>query len=181
MSVNEGNWRVKMNGFVAYYLKLMEGLDVIIRKLLLVFAGLMTVTVILQVLCRYVLKNPLAWTEELARYLMVWMAFSGASCVIKKWDNIYVDILINMLKKKPKKIMFLVQKFVILGLLIYSFYLCITVFPRVSAFQNMPVMGLGMIWAQSSMIVGFLLMALQNIGVILSDLFERDTFGGEGI
>jgi hypothetical protein len=37
-----------------------------------------------------------------------------------------------------------------------------------------------MLWAQSSMIVGFLLAALQNIGVILNDLFKPDTFSKEG-
>jgi TRAP-type C4-dicarboxylate transport system permease small subunit len=169
-----------MNEFINNYLKLMDLLDVLVRKLLIVLSGLMTVVIILQVVCRYVLKNPLAWTEELARYLMIWMAFIGSSCVIKKWDNIYVDAFINMFKKKPKKVMFLVQKFVILGLLFYSFYLCITVFPRVSVFQRMPVMGLSMLWAQSSMVVGFLFMILQNIGVILGDLFKQDTFSGEG-
>jgi TRAP-type C4-dicarboxylate transport system permease large subunit len=95
------------------YLKLMDILDFVVRKLLLVFAGLMTAVVILQVLCRYVLKSPLVWTEEVARYLMLWMAFTGASCIIKKWDNIYVDFFINMLNKKPRKIIMLLQKFVI--------------------------------------------------------------------
>jgi TRAP-type C4-dicarboxylate transport system permease small subunit len=169
-----------MGKFVVDYLKLMDILDFMLRKLLIVISGLMTLTIILQVLCRYVLKSPLIWTEEVSRYLMLWMAFIGASCVIKKWDNIYVDFFINKVKKKPRKIIILIQKFVILGLLIYSFYLCITVFPKVSAFQKMAVLGVSMLWVQSSMIVGFFLMVLQNIGVILNDLFKQDKFNGEG-
>jgi TRAP-type C4-dicarboxylate transport system permease small subunit len=166
--------------FVSNYLKLMDMLYVITRKALIVITGLMTVVVILQVICRYVVKNPLAWTEEVARYLMVWMAFIGASCVIKKWDNIYVDFFINLLKQKPRRIVILFQKFVVLGLLIYSFYLCMTVFPKVSAYQTLATLDISMLWAQSSMIVGFLLAALQNIGVILNDLFKPDTFSKEG-
>jgi TRAP-type C4-dicarboxylate transport system permease small subunit len=170
-----------MRRFVDCYLKLMNILDVIVRKLLIVISGLMTATVILQVLCRYVLKNPLVWTEEVSRYLMLWMAFIGASCIIKKWDNIYVDFFINLLKKKPRKIIILLQKFVILGLLIYSFYLCMTVFPNVGAYQRMATLDISMLWAQSSMIVGFFLAALQNIGVILNDLFiQQEAFSGEG-
>jgi TRAP-type C4-dicarboxylate transport system permease small subunit len=169
-----------MSKFVADYLKLMDMLYVITRKLLIVITGLMTALVFLQVICRYIVKNPLVWTEEVARYLMVWMAFIGASCVIKKWDNIYVDFFINLLKQKPRRIVILFQKFVVLGLLIYSFYLCMTVFPKVSAYQTLATLDISMLWAQSSMIVGFLLAALQNIGVILNDLFKPDTFSKEG-
>jgi TRAP-type C4-dicarboxylate transport system permease small subunit len=169
-----------MSKFVADYLKLMDLLYVITRKLLIVITGLMTALVFLQVICRYVVKNPLVWTEEVARYLMLWMAFIGASCVIKKWDNIYVDFFINLLKQKPRRIVILFQKFVVLGLLIYSFYLCMTVFPKVSAYQTLATLDISMLWAQSSMIVGFLLAALQNIGVILNDLFKPDTFSKEG-
>jgi TRAP-type C4-dicarboxylate transport system permease small subunit len=164
---------------VDFYLKSMNFLDGIVRKLVVVISGLMTVTIILQVLTRYLLKNPLPWTEELARYLMIWMAFIGASCVIKKWDNIYVDFFINLLKKKSRKITLLIQKFVILGLLIYSFYLCITVFPKVSANQTAAALGVSMMWPQSGMIVGFFLMILQNIGVILNDLFKREVVNRE--
>jgi TRAP-type C4-dicarboxylate transport system permease small subunit len=169
-----------MDRLIANYLKLMDILDMMIRKLLIVMAGLMTMMVILQVISRYVMKNPLSWTEEAARYLMIWMAFTGGSCIIKKWDNIYVDLLINMMKQKPRKIMIRVQKFVILGLLIYIFYLCMTVFPKVSAFQRTAALGINIIWIESSMIVGFLLMVLQNIGIILKDLFKQNnTFSGE--
>jgi TRAP-type C4-dicarboxylate transport system permease small subunit len=169
-----------MSKFVADYLKLMDLLYAFTRKALIVITGLMTAVVILQVICRYVLKNPLVWTEEVARYLMLWMAFIGSSCVIKKWDNIYVDFFINLLKQKPRRIISLFQKFVVLGLLSYSFYLCMTVFPKVSVYQTLATLDISMLWAQSSMIVGFLLAALQNIGVILNDLFKQDTLSEEG-
>jgi TRAP-type C4-dicarboxylate transport system permease small subunit len=165
-----------MNRFINAYLKLMEFLDVGVQKLITFFAGLMAITISLQVICRYVMKNPLIWTEELARYLMIWMVFTGASCIIKKWDNIYVDFFINMLKKKPKALVMLSQKLLILGLLVYTFYLCITVFPKVGTFQIAPALGISMLWSQSSLIMGFLLMILQLIGVILNDLFKKNVF-----
>jgi TRAP-type C4-dicarboxylate transport system permease small subunit len=168
-----------MSKFVANYLNLMDMLYIITRKALLIITGLMTALVFLQVICRYVLKSQLIWTEEVARYLMLWMAFTGTSCVIKKWDNIYVDFFINLLKQKPRRIIIMFQKFVVLGLLIYSFYLCVTVFPKIGAYQTLATLNVSMLWAQSSMIVGFLLAALQNIGVILNDLFKQDTFSGE--
>jgi TRAP-type C4-dicarboxylate transport system permease small subunit len=166
----------KMNSFVNIYLKLMEFLDVGVRKLIILLAGLMTVAVSLQVICRYIMKNPLVWTEELARYLMIWMVFTGASCIIKKWNNINVDFFLNKFKKKPREIVILIQKFVIFGLLVYSFYLCLMVFPEVGAVQITPALGISMLWSQSSMIVGFLLMSLQMLGVILDDIFKKKIF-----
>jgi TRAP-type C4-dicarboxylate transport system permease small subunit len=170
-----------MRKLVKNYLILMDMLYVITRKALLIITGMMTVLVILQVICRYILKYPLAWTEEVARYLMLWMAFTSASCVIKRWDNIYVDFLINLLKQKPRRVVIMLQKLVVLGLLIYSFYLCLTVFPKINASQTLATLNISMLWAQSSMIVGFLLAALQNIGVILNDLFMQDKFNREGV
>jgi TRAP-type C4-dicarboxylate transport system permease small subunit len=167
-----------MRKFLDFYLKLMDILDIIARKMLIVLAGLMTSAVILQVLCRYILKYPLVWTEEAARYLMIWMVFIGTSCIIKKWDNLYVDVFIKLLKEKNQRIMIMFQKLVILGLLIYFFYICMIVLPKLGVYQRMTTINLSIFWVELSMIVGFCLAALQNIGVILNDLFKRDTLSG---
>ena len=39
----------------------------------------MLVVVTLQVWYRFVLNDPLAWSEELARYLFVWSSFIGSA------------------------------------------------------------------------------------------------------
>jgi TRAP-type C4-dicarboxylate transport system permease small subunit len=41
--------------------------------------GAMAVVVMVQVVTRYILKIPLFWTEELARYLMIWAGVIGAA------------------------------------------------------------------------------------------------------
>jgi TRAP-type C4-dicarboxylate transport system permease small subunit len=173
---NVGFRRRKMNDFVNIYLKLMEFLDGVACKLGIFIAGLMTVTVSLQIITRYVMKNPLPWTEELARYLMIWMVFIGASCIIKKWDNIHVDFFMSMFKKKTRAILLLIQKFLILVLLVFFFHLCFTVFSKVGIYQMTPSLRISMFWPQSGLTAGFLLMALQNIGVILDDIFKKKIF-----
>ncbi|HBM82214.1 MAG TPA: hypothetical protein DD459_00960 [Halieaceae bacterium] len=42
--------------------------------------GLMITCILIQIVARYLLAIPPAWTEELARYAMVWCAMLGASC-----------------------------------------------------------------------------------------------------
>jgi TRAP-type C4-dicarboxylate transport system permease small subunit len=170
-----------MSGFVDAYLKLMDAIDRIVQSFGSFIAGLMTVTVGLQVLSRYVMKYPLVWTEELARYLMIWMVFIGAGTIMKKWDNIYVDFFINKLTEKARTIVLLVEKCVILGMLVFFFYLCFIVFSKVGGFQTSPAMGISMLWPQSGIVIGFFLMVLQTIGNILDDLFKKKILNFEKV
>jgi TRAP-type C4-dicarboxylate transport system permease small subunit len=52
----------------------------------------MFITVMIQVLARYVLNSPPSWTEEIARYMMVWTGMLGATLSFKKrLDPILVE------------------------------------------------------------------------------------------
>ena len=42
------------------------------------------IVVILQVFFRYVAEIVVPWTEELARYLCIWMVFMGATAAVQK-------------------------------------------------------------------------------------------------
>jgi TRAP-type C4-dicarboxylate transport system permease small subunit len=53
----------------------------------------MTVIVAVQVFCRYVLNNSLFWSEELARYLLVWLTFLGASVAYRRNVHPGIDII----------------------------------------------------------------------------------------
>ena len=49
-----------------------------------VFAMLLLILVVsIQVFCRYVLQDSLAWTEELARYLVIWSVLFGCSFAMR--------------------------------------------------------------------------------------------------
>jgi TRAP-type C4-dicarboxylate transport system permease small subunit len=47
------------------------------------FFGGLLMLVLFQVVTRYILRNPPAWTEELARYCMVWGGMLGATVAFK--------------------------------------------------------------------------------------------------
>lgn len=53
----------------------------------------MTVVVAVQVLFRYVFNQSLFWSEELARYLLVWLSFLGASVAYRRKAHPGIDIL----------------------------------------------------------------------------------------
>ena len=57
----------------------------------------MAVVVFLQVIFRYVLNLPLFWTEELARYCLVWASLLGSAVAVKRGQHIAVTIFVERL------------------------------------------------------------------------------------
>lgn len=53
----------------------------------------MTVVVAVQVFFRYVLNQSLFWSEELARFLLVWLSFLGASVAYRRKAHPGIDVL----------------------------------------------------------------------------------------
>lgn len=53
----------------------------------------MTITALLGVFFRYVMQSPFMWTEELARFLLVWMGFVAVSIALRQRKHIKIEIL----------------------------------------------------------------------------------------
>ncbi len=60
--------------------------------LLFVLGISMALIVALQVFFRYVLNHSLFWSEELARFLLVWLSFLGASSAYRRGVHPGVDV-----------------------------------------------------------------------------------------
>lgn len=62
---------------------LSDTLHAIIRRLSVLAIVVMFGTVMLQVIARYVFSSPPVWTEDVARYMMVWTGLLGATLSFK--------------------------------------------------------------------------------------------------
>lgn len=58
------------------------------------------VLLIVQVITRYVFSSPLSWTEELARFLLVWLTFLSAGYLMARRLHIRVDLLADRLGRR---------------------------------------------------------------------------------
>lgn len=56
-----------------------------------------------QVLNRFLFKVPVPWTEEMARYIFVWLSLLGSAKAVRVKGHIYVDILESLVKGKAGK------------------------------------------------------------------------------
>lgn len=58
-----------------------------------------TVVIFIQVIMRYVFKNSLVWSEELARYCFIWLIFIAASYGCKKRAQIKIEAALKLFRK----------------------------------------------------------------------------------
>ena len=70
----------------------------------LLFAAMIGVT-LFGVFFRYVMLNPFEWTEELARFLMLYMSFLAINIALRKREHIAIQFLVQKLPNKISKIL----------------------------------------------------------------------------
>jgi TRAP-type C4-dicarboxylate transport system permease small subunit len=67
------------------------------------FFWLLALNVFYQFFTRYVLNDSAAWTEEIARYLLICMVFVGIAAAVRGGRHIHVDFLYRLLPRKASR------------------------------------------------------------------------------
>jgi TRAP-type C4-dicarboxylate transport system permease small subunit len=60
-----------------------------------ILVTMLTAVTFAQVCARYVLGDPLIWSEEAARYLFVWVSMVGAALALREGGHFGLDLLIR--------------------------------------------------------------------------------------
>ncbi|RAI92256.1 TRAP transporter small permease [Algoriphagus yeomjeoni] len=85
-------------------------LDKWIAYLLVILMSLMVVNVTWQVVSRYIFQSPSSFTDELSRYMLIWVGMLGAAYVAGKNEHLAIDILLTKLEEKAQdKLMILIN------------------------------------------------------------------------
>jgi C4-dicarboxylate transporter DctQ subunit len=64
----------------------------------------MTLVTILGVFFRYIMQSPFMWTEEVARYLLVWMGFNAINIALRQDRHIKVEIIAKLVPPEVAKL-----------------------------------------------------------------------------
>lgn len=80
-----------------------------IEKALILIFAILVIDVLWQVFSRYVLAKSFSFTEELARFLLIWLSILGAVYLNAKREHLSMDFVFNKLSKSRQ------QKVSILG------------------------------------------------------------------
>jgi TRAP-type C4-dicarboxylate transport system permease small subunit len=86
----------------------------------------MVTIIFAQVIARYVLHNSLSWSEEMGRYLFVWMTFIGSAIAVRNKLHVSLDMLTSRLPSGWQKLCLVVgyvSMLIFTAVLIYGGYL----------------------------------------------------------
>lgn len=130
---------------------------------------------VMQVFFRFVLNNSLSWTEELARYLFVWMHLIGASLLIEDNGHATVTVILDLLHGKARKAVNILIEAIILidgTLMLYSgVIVSYRSRTNVSTAMSIPMWVINLSVAVSGALLMF--QAIVQIAVYLSDKAEK--------
>ena len=146
-------------------LKVEQSIQNLMKWILFLVTGTMTLVVLLGVFFRYVLEAPLPWSEELARYLMVWGASLGAFVAFREGSHVGVTMIMDQLHGQAAIALTRAAQFIVAlfmaTVMIEGFILVSKIRGQTSAAMEIP-MG----WAYVAIPVGCLLILLEALIMI---------------
>ena len=92
------------------------------RYLLLPLYTMIVLTIFMEVVRRSVLSYSSIWSEEIARYAFIYVAWIGASSALKERAHIRIDVLLPLFSQRMRGILFLFGDIVALILSVLAIY-----------------------------------------------------------
>lgn len=137
-------------------------------------------TISASIFTRFVIFYPLNFADALGKYMMMWMAFLGSGLAIKAGEHIAVDMLIDRLKEKSRKLLLITITVIVSVFLIFVIYYGF-IFAWSGKGSNDPfVFGISMMIPYLSVPIGFAYILIQlNITTALTILRNEKKSGLE--
>lgn len=154
----------------------MDALNRIVTGIVAALLAVVATAVMVQVLVRFVLTAAginisAPWTEELARYTLIWMVFLGAAVGVRHARMIALEFGIRKLPPRGG----IPVKYAVTLLCIAFFGLLFVVgvdFLALGRTETSPVLGITKDWVYLAMPVGMVLMILNSLALIAETLVE---------
>ena len=151
----------------------LEGIRKLINIFIVILFGILIFVVFIQVIARYIFNSPFSWSEEIARYIQVWLIFLTSSICIRKGRHILLDYATHYFSSKIKKINEIIGNLIIMIYLfvmtIYGWKTVIAIFGR----QTSPAMQIPLYLIYLALPLSGLLMILENLVILLKLLGQN--------
>lgn len=163
----------------------MKQLDAIVRKIeeiiTIVCFSAMSIITLVAVFFRYVLNSPITWSEEAARYLMVWGICIGISIATEKKAHLGIDVFVSFAPPKVRRVLEIVSG--VLLTLVYIMVLALSVLFVSSALKlgNVtPLLRIPFWMVYLALPIGFGLSTIRSIQVLVK-IIKGDEEGFEEV
>lgn len=158
------------------YSKVLAKIIRAIEIILMVLLGIAIAIIAAQVFWRYVLKNPLNWSEQTARCLFIWMMMLSVPVLFYRKGAVAFDLLVEMMPRKIRDIVGIVIKLLILFFAVFylvcSIQLCIQTGDRLLSGLEIPMNLLYS--APPTAMVCLILVMLEQLADCVKDLVKKE-------
>lgn len=136
-------------------------LDTVLEAVVAALMALICVVVFLGVIYRYVLLDPLAWTEEVARLCLVWITFLGAYLAYRRGMHISIDVVRRRVSPRMQRVIHLVVS-VLVGVLMATLVVEGALYSQAFLSSGTPLLGipLGVVYAALPISAALLLVSV---------------------
>ncbi|MEQ5768839.1 TRAP transporter small permease [Halomonas sp. H33-56] len=128
----------------------------------------MTVLIFWQVFARFVVGSPLFFSDEIARFSMLWLTFIGAGYAYRKGTLISVDIVLEYCGERVGRLM---RILVVLCSAVFAFVMIKYGFElvgRVSS-QTAPSTRISMMWPYLAIPAGGIVIMVNSLGLLIDE------------
>lgn len=154
------------------------------RWLLLVFYTMIVVTVVVEVIRRFLLAYSSIWGGEIARYSFIYLVWLGAAAAVKQRAHIRIDVLLHVLPNQAKSVVYLFGDLCTLALVILTFYWSFDSIITSLTFGSVTHgLRISLVWFFAALPLGLSLMLVRLVQSIWRDLSDlrsgRPAYEGE--
>lgn len=134
----------------------------------IVLMSLMAVLIFFQVIMRYVFKNSLVWSEELARYFFIWLVYFGISYGARIRKHIKIEASLKLFPQKARPIVVIIGDVLFLAFAVFIVYSGAGLVQKQMMLNQLsPAMHVPMWFLYSAPVVGFFFSAIRQIQAII--------------
>ncbi len=134
----------------------------------IILMSILSVVLAIQVFFRYVMGDSLSWSEELSRYMFVWLVYIGIAYGCKVMRHIKIDAGLYLFPKDARKYVVIIGDVIFLCFaLVIVYYAYGLVVKQIKIGQLSPAMQIPMWIVYAAPMVGFTLTAIRQFQTIL--------------
>jgi len=89
-------------------------IDKVLSNILIALMAIMVINVLWQVASRFIIGVPSSFTDELARYIMIWIGILGAAYVSGRNMHVSIDVFAKRMNASNQKSMALIVRLLII-------------------------------------------------------------------
>lgn len=155
-----------------FFNNIFDIMDRCINWFLALLMAAMVVIISAQVWYRFILNDPLSWSEEAGRYLFVWISFMGAAAGVRYQVHLGIDLMDKLLSPAAYRWVVVLVNLIIQIFLLMIIYWGFKILGIIQ-FQESPSMHISMRYPYMAVPVGGIFMLINSLRIMVAAIQHR--------